>query len=61
MPPVRRLLPRRVGDPVAVYADPTLAWKLLDWHPQHDLDDIVASAWKWHSTHLAGYDESPSP
>ena len=26
-----------------------------------DLDDIVASAWNWHSTHLDGYDESPSP
>ena len=53
--------PRRAGDPVAVYADPTRAARLLDWHPHHDLDDIVASAWKWHSTHLDGYDESPSP
>ena len=26
--------------------------------PTHDLDDIVASAWRWHSTHLDGYDES---
>ncbi|MEP7112985.1 MAG: UDP-glucose 4-epimerase GalE [Ilumatobacteraceae bacterium] len=52
---------RRAGDPVAVYADPTRAAGLLDWHPVHGLDDIVASAWKWHSTHLDGYDESPSP
>jgi UDP-glucose 4-epimerase len=53
--------PRRAGDPVAVYADPTRAAQLLDWHPAHDLDDIVASAWQWHSTHLDGYDKSPSP
>ncbi len=53
--------PRRAGDPVAIFADPTLAGRVLDWQPKHDLDDIVASAWNWHSTHLAGYDESPSP
>ena len=53
--------PRRAGDPVAVYADPTRAARMLDWHPAHDLDDIVASAWKWHSTHLDGYDKSVSP
>jgi UDP-glucose-4-epimerase GalE len=52
---------RRAGDPVAVYADPARAAGLLDWHPVHGLDDIVTSAWKWHSTHLTGYDESPSP
>jgi UDP-glucose 4-epimerase len=46
---------------VAIYADPTMAGRLLDWHPQHDLDAIIASAWNWHSTHLDGYDESPSP
>jgi len=47
--------PRRAGDPVAVYADPKLASELLDWHPKHGLDDIIASAWNWHSTHLDGY------
>ena len=51
--------PRRVGDPVTVYADPRRAAAVLDWHPVHDLDDIVASAWQWHSTHLDGY-VSPS-
>jgi len=47
--------PPRAGDPVAVYADPKLASELLDWHPKHGLDDIIASAWNWHSTHLDGY------
>ncbi|HSB86978.1 MAG TPA: UDP-glucose 4-epimerase GalE [Ilumatobacteraceae bacterium] len=48
--------PRRAGDPVAVYADPTRAAQVLGWHPEHGLDDIIASAWQWHSTHLDGYD-----
>jgi UDP-glucose-4-epimerase GalE len=52
---------RRAGDPVATFADPTMAAQLLNWQPAHGLDDIVASAWQWHSTHLDGYDESPSP
>ena len=50
---------RRAGDPVAVYADPTRAREVLGWYPEHGLDDIVASAWQWHCTHLDGYDDSP--
>jgi UDP-glucose-4-epimerase GalE len=53
--------PRRAGDPVAVFADPSRAAHLLDWQPVHGLDDIIASAWEWHSTHPDGYAESPSP
>ena len=56
-----QIAPRRAGDPVATFADPSKAAELLDWHPAHGLDDIVASAWEWHSTHPDGYDESPSP
>jgi UDP-glucose-4-epimerase GalE len=53
-----QLAPRRAGDPVSTYADPAKIREVLDWHPQHGLDDIVASAWAWHSTHLDGYDTS---
>ena len=53
--------PRRAGDPVAVFANPTRASDLLDWHPAHGLDDIISSAWNWHSSHLDGYDSAPSP
>jgi UDP-glucose-4-epimerase GalE len=52
--------PRRTGDPVTVYADPRRAASVLDWHPVHGLDDIVASAWQWHSTHLDGYASTSS-
>jgi UDP-arabinose 4-epimerase len=42
--------PRRAGDPPALVADPSRAFKRLDWRPKHsDLDPIVMSAWKWHS------------
>jgi UDP-glucose 4-epimerase len=47
---------RRPGDPVAIYADNTKARELLGWQPQYGLEEIVQTAWQWHSTHLDGYD-----
>ena len=41
--------PRRPGDPVALWADNRRAGELLGWKARYGLDDIVASAWKWHS------------
>jgi UDP-glucose-4-epimerase GalE len=46
---------RRTGDPVAVYADLQRAADVLDWRPKYALDEIISSAWKWHSTHPDGY------
>lgn len=46
---------RRAGDPVALYADARLAKESLGWEARYDLDDIVSSAWRWHSTHPDGY------
>ncbi len=45
---------RRDGDPVSVFADATLAKKVLDWQATHDLRSIVESAYNWHSTHPDG-------
>ncbi len=42
---------RRPGDPVSVLADNAKARTLLKWTPRYGLPEIVASAWKWHSTH----------
>lgn len=39
--------PRRAGDVSAIYADYSKAKKLLGWTPQHNVDDILTSAWKW--------------
>jgi UDP-glucose 4-epimerase len=44
-PAAIEVLPPRVGDPVAVVADPSLAGRLLGWSAEHDIDDAVASAW----------------
>jgi len=37
---------RRDGDPAAVTADVGRIERLLGWRASHDLDDIVASAWR---------------
>lgn len=48
--------PRRPGDPPRLVASPEKAVRELDWKPAHPrLEDIVASAWKWHQAHPAGY------
>jgi UDP-glucose-4-epimerase GalE len=49
------LAPRRPGDPVALFADNDRARDLLGWNPEFGLDEILASAWNWHSNHLHGY------
>ena len=47
--------PRRAGDPVALYSDNGRARTVLGWEAQYGLEDIIASAWAWHSTHPDGY------
>jgi UDP-glucose-4-epimerase GalE len=46
---------RRPGDPSQVWADNRRAAEVLGWHPLYGLDDIIESAWRWHSTHPQGY------
>lgn len=40
---------RRAGDPVALYSDNLLVRSTLGWEPSRDLDEIIGSAWRWHS------------
>jgi len=48
--------PRRAGDAVALYADPSLAKKILGWEARHkDPQSIIHSAWNWFSKHPHGY------
>jgi UDP-glucose 4-epimerase len=48
--------PRRPGDPPALYADSTKAKRELGWQVKFDsIDAIVATAWRWHSSHPKGY------
>jgi UDP-glucose 4-epimerase len=47
--------PRREGDPSAIWADTRRATELLGWRATRSFDDIVSSAWRWHSAHPDGY------
>ncbi|MBX7073722.1 MAG: UDP-glucose 4-epimerase GalE [Pirellulales bacterium] len=50
--------PRRPGDPPELIADASLARQSLGWRPRYtELDEIVASAWRWHQSHPRGYDD----
>lgn len=47
---------RRPGDPPELVADSSQAQKLLSWQPQYlDIESIVRTAWKWHSSRPRGY------
>ncbi len=41
--------PRREGDPPVLAADYQLANKMLGWRPERSLQEIIQSAWDWHS------------
>lgn len=48
--------PRRPGDPPRLLAAAQQARTVLGWNPRYPkLEDIVSTAWKWHSTHPNGY------
>lgn len=51
-----RVCNRRQGDPAVLVADPSLAGEVLGWHPmQSGIDEIVGTAWKWHTGKLADW------
>ena len=43
---------RRAGDPVATFADPTFAEATLGWSARYGLDEIVRTAYAWHSSQV---------
>lgn len=48
--------PRRAGDAIALYADPSRARTLLGWEAKlKDPKVIIASAWNWFKDHPHGY------
>ncbi|AJY75671.1 UDP-glucose 4-epimerase GalE [Paenibacillus beijingensis] len=50
--------PRRSGDPAVLVASSERARTELGWNPtRNKLEDIILSAWKWHSSNPQGYDD----
>ncbi len=48
-----RIEPRRAGDPSQLIAAADKAARVLGWSAQHSsLDEIISSAWEWHSREL---------
>ena len=48
-----RFAPRRPGDVMAIWADPTRANEQLGWKAERPIGDTLAAAWAWEQ-HLAG-------
>ena len=47
---------RRPGDPATLIASSRKAMEVLGWQPKYtNVEDIIASAWRWHSSHPDGY------
>lgn len=48
--------PRRAGDAISLYADPSLAKRLLGWEARYkEPADIIRTAWNWFEKHPKGY------
>ena len=47
-----RYAPRREGDIIAIWADPSLANEKLGWKAERDIEDTLKAAWAWEK-HLA--------
>lgn len=55
-PVPHRVTGRRAGDPAVLYASNALIRQRLGWRPRFDeLSTIIATAWRWHTTHPHGY------
>jgi UDP-glucose 4-epimerase len=51
--------PRRAGDPSKLVADAARARDILGWQPRiSSLEQIIESAWAWHSANPGGYRSS---
>ena len=50
--------PRRAGDPAALVASSEKIQRELGWRPRYtQLEAIVETAWRWHSSHPRGYND----
>ena len=50
--------PRRPGDSARLVASPTRIMSELGWKPTHtNMQEILSSAWEWHTSHPNGYEK----
>lgn len=49
---------RRPGDNATVFADASLAKKLLNWEAKYDVNRMCEDSWRWQSQNPNGYDGS---
>ena len=50
-----KYLSRRDGDIAASWADPSKAFKKMDWQPEKNIKQICEDTWLWHKLNPAGY------
>ncbi|MEW9124160.1 MAG: UDP-glucose 4-epimerase GalE [Thermotaleaceae bacterium] len=49
---------RRAGDPSKLIASSAKAQRELGWSPKYkEIEEIIASAWKWHKKHPQGFEK----
>ena len=48
-----KIAPRRAGDIIAIWADPTRANEVLGWKAERSIEQTLESAWNWEK-HLRG-------
>ncbi|MDB4191233.1 UDP-glucose 4-epimerase GalE [Amylibacter sp.] len=50
-----KYLPRREGDLDAFWADPSKAFKKINWQPERNVKNICEDTWRWHKLNPIGY------
>ena len=50
-----RIAERRAGDIASCYADPALAYELMGWRAERDIEAMCRDAWRWQSMNPDGY------
>ncbi len=53
-----KIVNRRDGDAAECYADPSLAYILMNWKAKYTLKDMCRDSWNWQINNPSGYDNS---
>ncbi len=53
----QEVVSRRPGDPAILIASSKKAQEILHWKPRYTLDQMIETAYKFHKSHLNGYED----